>query len=77
MEIALTISAVIGLVNTLIRVFRNISKWLKARDPLFKENSRMIKILKAHFDHNNNPSMSSILLSGGESDVTDHICGAR
>jgi hypothetical protein len=52
-----TIMLTIHLVNTLIKVFRSIRQWLKNRDPLFKENNRMIKILKGYYDRRTNPSM--------------------
>jgi hypothetical protein len=45
-ETILTVAAVDGLVNRLIRVFRSIKKWLKDNDHLYKENKRMMEIWK-------------------------------
>jgi cell shape-determining protein MreC len=53
-ETIITVAAVIGLVNRLIRVFRSIKKWLKNNDRLYKENKRMMKILKDYSERNKN-----------------------
>jgi fructose-specific phosphotransferase system IIC component len=57
-ETILTVAAVNGLVNRLIRVFHSIKKWLKNNDHLNKENKRMMKILKDYSEHNKNSSKS-------------------
>lgn len=57
-ETVITVAAVIGLVNRLIRVFRSIKKWLKNNDHLYKENKRMMKILKDYSERNKNSSKS-------------------
>lgn len=36
---------------------RSIRQWLKNRDPLFRENNRMIKVLKGYYDRRTNPSI--------------------
>jgi hypothetical protein len=42
----------------MIRVFRSIKKWLKNNDHLYKENKRMMKILKDYSERNKNSSKS-------------------
>ena len=59
LSIAFTVGSVIGLVNSLFSIYRNVRRWLKSRDPLWKENTRMMKILKSYFKRSNNPSMLS------------------
>jgi hypothetical protein len=59
-EVATVITA-IGLVNTLFKVFRSIYRWLKKRDPLFRENHRMFKILKSYFSRHTTPSMYFVI----------------
>jgi hypothetical protein len=56
----LTITTAIGLVNALFRIFRGITKWLKRRsNSIWKEDQRILKILRSYFDRNQIPSMSS------------------
>jgi cell shape-determining protein MreC len=57
-ETILTVAAVDGLVNRLIRVFRSIKKWLKDNDHLYKENKRMMKILEDYSERNKKSSKS-------------------
>jgi cell shape-determining protein MreC len=57
-ETILTVAAVNGLVNRLIRVFRSIKKWLKDNDHLYEENKRMMRILKDYSERNKNSSKS-------------------
>ncbi|PSN61683.1 hypothetical protein BS50DRAFT_651056 [Corynespora cassiicola Philippines] len=56
LSIAFTVGSAIGLVNSLFSIYRNVRRWLKSRDPLWKENTRMMKILKSYFKRNSDPN---------------------
>jgi hypothetical protein len=53
-----TILMLLGLANSLFRIFKRIKKWLKNRDrSLYKENERFMKVLQAYAERNKrNPS---------------------
>jgi hypothetical protein len=59
-----SIFALIHLVNTLARIFKKVYTWLKARsDPLWRENNRMLKLLKAYFERHEYSSWYQELLN--------------
>ncbi|KAK0642253.1 hypothetical protein DIS24_g9230 [Lasiodiplodia hormozganensis] len=53
----ITIPAAISLINLLFHVFKRISKWLKRRaNTLWKEDHRILKIVKDYCSRNSNPN---------------------
>lgn len=52
-SLAATIASTIAIINKLFKIFRSITKWLKRRqNSLWKEDHRILKIVKDYFDRN-------------------------